>query len=306
MNLRRMEVFLAVYKHGSLTAAATHLGLTKSAISQALTLLEQEIQNLLFIRESRRLIPTHVADSLYGQVGPLMESITQIYHSIGETSPTTVGTLNIGVPPDLASTFIIPCLAEFAKQYPGVSCRLKLGTPLVLGPLLINNQLDFALIDASEVYERLYPLSAQLLTREKHVLVCSQDYHKSRRSSDTSYEEFCDERFVAYTPEAIEIRFWSKHHFKKVPRHLEVSLVVDQVTATKTAILHGFGFGHIPERIVREEMKKGQVWVWPTRTPKYENRIALAQLAGKKPTKIERLATRFITDYFRRNHLEVI
>lgn len=306
MNLKRLEGFLAVYKHGNLTGAAYELGITKSAVSQSLALFEKEIKRPLFIRESRTLIPTRVADNLFTQISPLMDSISQILGAISEDSSELIGTLRFGVPPDFAATYVIPCLAEFQKQHPHVRCLLKLGTPLSTGPLLLKNELDFAIIDATDAYEKLYPISGQLLSLERHVLVCSKSYMKDRKIKDHSYEALCEEHFIAYTEDAIEIRFWFKHHFKKTPRKIDVSLVVDQIHATKSAVLNGFGFGHVPERIVEKEIKSGEVLVWPTKTPKYENRISIAQLAGKKPTKVEKSLLQFITKYFDDNGLNRI
>ena len=306
MNTKWLDTFTVIYKQRSLSGAAGELRLTKSAISQTLSLLEKDLKAQLFVRESRKLIPTPVADYLFGQVAPMLDSMSRAYNSIIEKAPEVIGTVAIGVPPDLASTYIIPCLAEFAKAHPDVQCRLKLGTPLVTAPLLMKNELDFAIIDASEVYEKLFPISTQTLTRETHVLVCSKSYLKGRQISAPSYETFCKEQFIAYTADAIEIRFWSKYHFGKVPRNLAVSLVVDQIQATKAAVLNGFGFAHIPERLVKSEIKEGNLCVWPTKLRKYENKISIAQLPQRKPMKLEKTVIKFIMEYFTKNGLLVI
>lgn len=306
MNIRRIEVFVSIYKNGSITAAAEQLGLTKSAISQTLSALEADLKTPLFIRESRRLIATRTAESLFENVSPLIESIFQVYKTVTQSSAKMVGSISIGAPPDLCSTYLIPCLAEFTKANPGVKCHLVVGTPITLGDLMVKNQIDFAIIDASDVFERMYPISTRLLTREKQVLVASRQYVESVGTSEFSYERFCDEKFISHRSDAIDIKFWSKHHFKRVPRNLEVTLIVDQIAAIKSAVVCGFGFGHLPKRIVREELNNGTLIPWPTKTTDYENRISLAQLSGKKPLKTERLVVNFICQYFADHRLGVI
>lgn len=306
MNIRRIEVFVAIYKSGSITAAAEQLSLTKSAVSQALSALERDLKTPLFIRESRKLLATQTAESLFANVSPLIESIFQVYRTVTQESVNMVGSISIGAPPDLSSTYLIPCLSEFTKRHPGVQCHLTLGTPITLGDLLVKNQLDFAIIDAADVFEKMYPISTRLLSREKQVLVASSQYLRTNGSKDFSYDRFCDEKFVSHRSDAVEIKFWSKHHFKKVPRNLEVTLVVDQVAAIKSAVLHGFGFGHLPKRLVSGEVKNGMLVEWPTSISEYENRISLAQLAGKKPLKIEKLVVNFICQYFEEKRLGLI
>lgn len=306
MNIRRLEVFVSIYSNGSITAAAERLSLTKSAVSQTLAALEEDLKTPLFVRESRKLIPTQMADNLYAHVSPLIDSIFQVYKTVTAESVQMLGSISIGVPPDMSSTYIIPCLAEFAKKYPGVKCNLHLGTPFTLGDLLVKNQLDFAIIDAFDVFEKLYPISTRPLTREKQVLVASKRYMASRRSKEFTYESFCEEKFVSHKSDAIEIKFWSKNHFKKVPRDLEVTLVVDQVVAIKAAVANEFGFGLLPERLVAEELKTGALVAWPSSAPRYENKIAIAQLSGKKPLKIEKLVVSFILRYFEENRLSYI
>ena len=68
MNLRQLEIFEAVMRTGSLSAAARSLGVSQPAISKALRLAEQEAGFVLFRRIRGRLFPSPEAETLLPQV----------------------------------------------------------------------------------------------------------------------------------------------------------------------------------------------------------------------------------------------
>src|SRR5690606_14398164 len=70
LNLSRVDlnlfvVFAAIYRHGSLTKAATELCLSQPAVSHALARLREQFHDQLFERLGRSMRPTPKAKSIY-------------------------------------------------------------------------------------------------------------------------------------------------------------------------------------------------------------------------------------------------
>ena len=77
MNLRRLAVFVRVLEHGGITAAARSLGLPKSAVSQAVTLLERELGVRLLHRSSRAVTATQAGAALRRRAEPALRVIDE-------------------------------------------------------------------------------------------------------------------------------------------------------------------------------------------------------------------------------------
>ena len=65
MRARQLEVFTAMMKAGTVTAAAQMLNISQPALSQILIHTEDNLGFLLFNREKGRLFPTPEALELY-------------------------------------------------------------------------------------------------------------------------------------------------------------------------------------------------------------------------------------------------
>ncbi|HLN59244.1 MAG TPA: LysR family transcriptional regulator, partial [Thermoanaerobaculia bacterium] len=64
MDLRQLEMFLAVAEEGSFTRAGERLHVSQSAVSRQIGLLERELGGRLFHRDGRRPTLTHAGELL--------------------------------------------------------------------------------------------------------------------------------------------------------------------------------------------------------------------------------------------------
>ena len=64
MNQKQMEYFLEVYRQGNIQSAADKLYVSRQGVSKMLKSLEEELGQLLFIRNPHGLVPTDYANAL--------------------------------------------------------------------------------------------------------------------------------------------------------------------------------------------------------------------------------------------------
>lgn len=81
-NIRQMEAFRAVIKHGSVSRAANSLFITQSAVSKLISALEEDVELTLFERRSGRLQPTPAALKLYEHSDRVFTELSQLGREI--------------------------------------------------------------------------------------------------------------------------------------------------------------------------------------------------------------------------------
>ena len=82
MDLNLLKVFVAVYRHRSITLAAEEIGMTQPGVSGLLKRLHHQLGVQLFVRSGRGIVPTHQARELMRQVEPALIQIQNALEGI--------------------------------------------------------------------------------------------------------------------------------------------------------------------------------------------------------------------------------
>lgn len=120
IDLKLLRLFLAVAEAHNFRAAADRLGVTRSAVSQGIRRLEDELGVALVQRSTRHVRLTEAGERLYRQVaGPLSMIDSAVEETAADGPPR--GLLRVAVT-SIAERFLSgPLLASFAEAYPGVT-----------------------------------------------------------------------------------------------------------------------------------------------------------------------------------------
>ncbi len=114
INLKSTEHFEAVARLGTVTKAAKELGVSPSAISQQINLLEKQLNAKLFRREKKRLILTLDGDRLYQTTKVTFGALRNVKNSISKKQ--NVRNFVIRVSPSFGVRWLGPRIAEFANE----------------------------------------------------------------------------------------------------------------------------------------------------------------------------------------------
>jgi DNA-binding transcriptional LysR family regulator len=104
LDLRALQAFVAVCESGSMTGAAKQLGVSQSAISQAVSTLERDQGIVLFDRESRPPRPNIAGRMLFELAGPLLEHAQMVSTQMGDTSNAGHVQVRLGCVDSFAAT----------------------------------------------------------------------------------------------------------------------------------------------------------------------------------------------------------
>lgn len=293
-DLNRLKVFYAVYTSKSLIGASQSLNITRSAVSQSLKALEDEMQTRLFVRDSKKTMPTEAAETLFRTVQPLLEELQTAIKQIEIAKTIPVGLLRIGAPQDFGSTHLSEVIVEYCKKYPQMTFQLELATPIKLLELLSEGKLDIAFVDNGNVHAKNYPVSIVTAMKEKLVLACSKKYFDK---THVSYRDLKDLDFVDYLLNAPVSKMWIRHHFGKTPHDLKLIFSAESVRAVIKAIQGGLGVGVVPEHLIEADVKAGRLKILTAPGNDLVNAMTLTRRLGKPATAREKSFVEFYRDY---------
>ncbi|MBJ3778540.1 LysR family transcriptional regulator [Acuticoccus mangrovi] len=144
MNARQLEVFRAIMRDGSVTAAANSLAVSQPAASKVLHHLESQLGYKLFERIGGRLVPTMEANLLYEDADRVfreMEVLKNLARTIGERK---VGLLRIGASAPVTYSVLAEALLTFRKAHPTVKVHLHALPKKEITEQLIIGDIDLA------------------------------------------------------------------------------------------------------------------------------------------------------------------
>src|SRR5215470_19478345 len=93
-----VEAFLSVAQHRSFRRAAAELGVTPSAISQAIRTLEARLGAALFIRTTRSVGLTEAGQRFLDRAGPAFEELIAAGEAARDLGRRPAGLLRLSVP----------------------------------------------------------------------------------------------------------------------------------------------------------------------------------------------------------------
>jgi DNA-binding transcriptional LysR family regulator len=126
MLLREIEVFRAVMTAGTASKAAQVLGVTQSAVSQALVRLERQAAMPLFDRARGRLRPTSAAEALLSEVNRCFVGLEAIEHRLRSLAKFEASRVRIAALPGMGMGFLPRVLRdmELAERQQTVSLQI--------------------------------------------------------------------------------------------------------------------------------------------------------------------------------------
>ncbi len=135
LDVRRLQVLRAVVSSGSLSAAATNLGYTPSAVSQQLATLEKEARMPLLEKAGRGVRPTAAGMLLAERAGDLADLLTTTETELADLRAGRTGTLRVCFFQTASVALVPPAVAKFRAARPEVQLELSVIEDDVLGHL---------------------------------------------------------------------------------------------------------------------------------------------------------------------------
>ncbi|MBY5334077.1 LysR family transcriptional regulator [Rhizobium leguminosarum] len=126
-----VEAFLSVAQHRSFRRAAGELGVTPSAISQAVRALEERVGAVLFIRTTRSVGLTEAGERFLTRAKPAFAELVAASEVARELGQRPAGLLRLTVPPAVMPILLEPLIASFCQAFPEIEVEVAANEELV-------------------------------------------------------------------------------------------------------------------------------------------------------------------------------
>ena len=126
-----VEAFLSVALHRSFRKAAADLGVTPSAVSQAVRALEAHVGAALFIRTTRSVGLSEAGERFLSRAKPAFEELVAASEVARNLGQRPAGLLRLTVPRAVVPILLEPLIASFCQAYPGVEVEIAASEELV-------------------------------------------------------------------------------------------------------------------------------------------------------------------------------
>ncbi|WP_329424326.1 LysR family transcriptional regulator [Streptosporangium sp. NBC_01495] len=146
LNPTHLRTLETVCRTGSFAVAARELGYTASGVSQQMAALERACGLVLFEREVHGIRPTAAADQLVERTGRVLAVLGEFEDEVRDLAAGRVGRLRLGSFPTASVRLVPAALAALATDHPAAEILLEEGEPRELAPMLVNGELDAALL----------------------------------------------------------------------------------------------------------------------------------------------------------------
>lgn len=119
-NLNDLLYFVTVAREGSFTRAASLLGVTQSALSQAISGLESRLSIRLLTRTTRSVSPTAAGERLLNAIGNRFDEIDAELDELTKMRDKPAGTVRITCGEHILRTTLLPKLTPLLLEYPDI------------------------------------------------------------------------------------------------------------------------------------------------------------------------------------------
>jgi len=188
IDLNLLSVFQEVYRERQISAAARRLGLTQSAVSNALARLRRTFGDELFVRTAHGMQPTPLAQQMAEPIGAAMAQVALALSQRSRFDPATSNRRFTLAMTDVGEVYFMPVLIERCRAVaPNVEIASIRANGLTLKDDMETGRVDLAIGAFEDVSEALYH---RALFRQRFVSMFRKEHPLARGKVDLA-------RFVA-------------------------------------------------------------------------------------------------------------
>lgn len=253
MTLLEYRIFHTVTQQGSFARAAQVLHLTPSAISHAVSSMEESCGFSLFVRGKGGVSLTRNGEALYPVIRQVLSADEALCQTVDELKGVQRGTVKIGAFNSVCMTWLPQIVKTYKKKYPGVEIEINQGTYADVINWIKTGVVDIGFLSTKSTRElTVYPLY-----RDRLMCVVPKGF-RTRTHGIITPEEMRSETFVVQddATDADTQAFLAKYRF-----NVRASCRVVDDLSTIAMVESGFGICILPSLIL--ERAHGSVDAYP-------------------------------------------
>ncbi|MBF8730247.1 MULTISPECIES: LysR family transcriptional regulator [Pseudomonas] len=196
-----ITMFVATAEHGSFSRAAEQLGKTPSALTKAVSHLEDDLGVRLFERSTRRTVLTEAGKVYLETARQVLMRMHEVGEVVGQMQHGLHGILRLTAPLAYGRAFLDQVCSQFLRDYPQIRLRVDLSDDFVD---LVESGYDLAL---REGHNDLPGLIAKEVGRNRLTLCASPDY-LARNPIPVTPQTLDQHDWLLYRHAALSRTYW--------------------------------------------------------------------------------------------------
>ncbi len=251
LNYHHLYYFWRVAKQGNLTATASQLALSQSALSAQISQLEHTIGQPLFNRVGRSLVLTELGRTVLNYAEDIYQRGEELQQLLSQGTPT-VPSLKIGVLSSMSRNFVDAFIKPLTQGL-DVHFQLIARPQSELEQLLAHHQLDVILTNRELASGDDVGWQSQLLARQALSVIAPSRLAHLPAEVDASYQQ---QRWVvpgAASPLRAAFEFFCTQHQLRP----EIIAEADDMAMLRLLARDSGALAVMPAVVVRDELQSG-------------------------------------------------
>jgi len=253
--LTHLPVIVAVARRGGFALAAAELGMSPSAVSHAVRLVEERIGQPLFARTTRSVSLTEAGKELVETAAPALQDIAERMDRIRAIKGRPSGLLRLNVPNIAVPLAVTPVVVAMAERYPDVTVELLTDQGLID---IVGEGFDAGIRLGEMIAQDM--VTVRLTPPFRAVIVASPAY-VGRHGRPRSVADLANHNCVGYrlVRSGALYRWDLTEDGKDVVVETKGNVIVTDSLAAIDLALAGVGLTYVFEPLVRAELAAGRL-----------------------------------------------
>lgn len=246
-TLKQFRYFLAVSEAASVAGAARMLSIAQSAVTKSIQELEDTLGLPLFERSARGMVLTEPGHRFQASARKVLAAVAEAGMVDRERTETLSGNLTIGVTSLVAGYYLAELFGRFSRSHPSVQIQVVEDTPQFLEHLLINGELDLAIMVTNALGDPQALVVEELTRSQNRVWMASA--HPLASRGEPSLAECAQHQQIVLEADRIEAvmrSVWSRHQLQP-----KVMMRTSSLEAARSLIGAGAAIAVLPDFLYR-------------------------------------------------------
>ncbi|EPJ46994.1 MAG: LysR family transcriptional regulator [Osedax symbiont Rs2] len=242
------------------------MGMSKSAISQQLKRLEEDIGQQLLSRHTRGMSLTAAGEKLLGRCELLRDQVELAIEELDSSREAPSGIFALTIPHSCEKDVVVPALSQLCKEFPLIQPQIHV-TDNALD--LIQNKLDVA-IYGGELKDSNYRALPVGSARE---IFCATPTYVQKHGLPSQLQQLQEHQLIATSWQKSPLALYSNHDLTvKITLEVKFFANTNTLPSALEMALHDMGIVLLPEFTIQSALASGQLvrvlpeyqgWQWP-------------------------------------------
>jgi DNA-binding transcriptional LysR family regulator len=247
ITLKQCRYFMAVSETASVAAAARMINIAQSAMTKAIQELEDSLGVKLFERSTRGMVLTREGYRFQASARKVIAAVAEASMLRDAPDQGLAGSLAIGVTSLVAGYYLAELYSRFMRSHPSVQINIVEDSPQFLEHLLVNGEVDLAVMVVNDLADRQALVVEPLLSSPNRVWMPSS--HPLAANMEVTLQQCADHPQIVLASDRLDTvlrSVWTRHQLHPIVRMRTSSL-----EAVRSLVGVGAGIAVLPDFLYR-------------------------------------------------------